>query len=85
MDIGNMKDSITSLNSHFTPLKFGTKCGGRFKIAKVWIKVCYMKSHWNGGRVYVTPLDFNTFTRSLEFEIPEQESKKGRASFALPH
>jgi hypothetical protein len=34
---GNAKLEITSLNSHFTPKKLGTKCGGESKIAKVWI------------------------------------------------
>ena len=31
---------ITSLNSHSTPRRPDTRCGGRLKIAKVWIKVC---------------------------------------------
>jgi len=26
---------------------------------RVWIKVCYMKSHWNGRRVYIITLNLN--------------------------
>jgi hypothetical protein len=51
VDIGNMKDSITSLNSHFSEIKPETKCGGWSKIAKVWIKVCNAKFQKKGRRV----------------------------------
>jgi hypothetical protein len=30
-----------------------TICGSTPSNAEVWIKVGYMKSHWNGGRVYI--------------------------------
>jgi hypothetical protein len=32
------------------------RCGGGVSRGEVWIKVCYMKSHWNGGRVYIITL-----------------------------
>jgi len=31
---------ITSLNSHFAPLRLSTKYGEYCEVAKVWIKVC---------------------------------------------
>jgi hypothetical protein len=33
-----------------------TTCGGSSEKARMGIKVCYMKSHWNGRRVYIITL-----------------------------
>ena len=46
------KVKITSLDSHFPPKKPGTECGGFFKIAKVWIKVCNDDFQESGGKVH---------------------------------
>jgi hypothetical protein len=39
---------MTSLNSHFSEIQLGTKCGVWLKIAKVWIKVCNVKIQAKG-------------------------------------
>ena len=40
----------------FGSKKGKTTCGCGSERARVCIKVCYMKSHWNGGRVYIITL-----------------------------
>jgi len=45
-------------------------------MAKVWIKVCYMKSHWNGRRVYIITLNVIALYRvSDPFESDKRESR----------
>jgi hypothetical protein len=42
-----------------------TICGSRILNEKVRIKVCYMKFHWNGRRVYI-------ITLKLEFVLSQR-------------
>jgi hypothetical protein len=53
------KLTLHPLIHSFSTRKDTTICGGGSKRARVWIKVCYMKSHWNGRRVYIITLRRN--------------------------
>jgi hypothetical protein len=55
-----------------TPLFFKSRYCTLLSRAKVGIKVCYMKSHWNGRRVYIITLKANSneFT-TRRAELPE--------------